>query len=86
MLKRKVSDHIRKLQELASTHSKTANDRISDVADPGLQWQEILGQSAVLHLVFEEFDQVSCNSLGFFILGRIFGCLVRVVFWNGISL
>jgi hypothetical protein len=58
---------------------ETANDCVGDVADSGLQREEVLRQAAVLDLVLEEFDQVVGDLLGGLVGRGVGRCLVGVV-------
>jgi len=65
--------------EVGAALGKTTDDGVGDVADTGLNGEQVRGQTAVLDLVLEELDQVGGDLLRGLVLGGVGLSLVRVV-------
>jgi hypothetical protein len=46
---------------------ETSDDGVGDASDPGLQGEQLFGETSDLHFVLEEFDDVAGNRLGGFV-------------------
>jgi hypothetical protein len=77
--KRVLEDFSPHSQVLELGRRETADDGVGDVADSGLQREEVLREAAVLDLVLEELDQIVGDFLGGLVGGGVGGCLVGVV-------
>ena len=58
---------------------KPTNDGVGNVTNTGLEWEEVGRETAVLHFVLEELDQVAGDGLGGGIGWGIVGGLIRVI-------
>ena len=65
--------------EVGAALGETADDGVGDVADAGLDGEEVLGQAALVDLVLEELDEVGGDGLRALVFGRVGRRLVRVV-------
>jgi len=75
-----VLDHLGPyIEVLVVAVGKTTNDGIGNVADTGLQGQEVLGKAAVLDFVVKELDEMAGNDGRALVGGGVGKCLVPVV-------
>lgn len=58
---------------------KSTNDGVGNVTNTGLEWKKVGRETAVLHLVLEELDQVAGDGLGGGIGWGVVGGLIRVI-------
>lgn len=65
--------------EVGTALAETTDDGVGDVANAGLNGEQVLGQTTVLDLVLEELDQVGGDGLGALVLGGVGLGLVGVI-------
>lgn len=65
--------------EVCAALAEASDDGVGDVADAGLDGEEVRWETAVLDLVLEELDQVRGNGLGAFVFGGVGEGLIGVV-------
>jgi len=68
--------------EVGSSTSETTNDGVGNVANTGLEWEQVRWKAALGNLVLEELNQVSGDLLAVLIRRRVVLCLVGVVGLN----
>ena len=61
------------------TYGKPADDRVGNISNTRLEWQEVVWQPAMLDFMLEEFDQIGSNSSRSVVLWSIGLRLIRII-------